>query len=624
MSNEFRFHELKNADRLPSPSGTALAIMKLTQKPDATLQQLAQLVQTDPALSGRLLRVANSAGIGLRRPIVSVLEAIALQGIGTVRQFAISLSLIGNHQQGRCQGFNYPRYWALSLARAVAIHMLSLRERTVLPEEAFSVGLLADIGQLALATAWPDEYSDCLREGKGDDLIELEREQFAIDEDALSLMLMADWGFPRVFLDAVSQSLSPRINDNSRISHFAVQLSLSRKLAEYCLADDAYRRELQPQLAENASACGIADTALPDFLENLDAEWHAWGSLIGVSTDIREPMPEAPAAPETAENTEDEGFGLHILLVDDDPLLLLLLSKQLEQEGHRVSVCKNGEDALVHAFEHKPELVITDWQMKPMDGLSLCRALRGSPLARKLYIMMLTSTESEDGLIEAFEAGIDDYVTKPISPRVFNARLRAAHRIIALQQDLEREQRDIERYMSELAVANRRLELMANTDLLTGLPNRRYSLNRLEQEWASAARSRKPLSLLLLDLDQFKSINDSLGHDAGDKVLQHAAKIMRKEVRANDVVCRLGGEEFLVISADSDTQSAMKTAERIRSAIETHQPELPLIRPLTTSIGVAGTVASRRCWQDLMKAADKALYKAKQSGRNRIQLAPDN
>jgi diguanylate cyclase (GGDEF)-like protein len=125
----------------------------------------------------------------------------------------------------------------------------------------------------------------------------------------------------------------------------------------------------------------------------------------------------------------------------------------------------------------------------------------------------------------------------------------------------------------------------------------------------------------MIDLDHFKSVNDTLGHDGGDKVLVQAAKVMRKEVRASDVVCRLGGEEFLVISTDTDACAAMTTADRIRSAIEQQQPDLPLVNPVTTSVGVASCVPSPAGWQELMKAADKALYRAKQLGRNRVELA---
>lgn len=142
MNINFNFDELKAADRLPSPSGTALAIMKLVQQEDATAQQVAKLVQADPALSGRVLRFANSATFGARRAIVSIQDAIVMMGIHAVRNFALSLSLIGDRLEGPCQGFDYKLYWAESLAIAVALAAIINRERTVAPEEAFTLGIL--------------------------------------------------------------------------------------------------------------------------------------------------------------------------------------------------------------------------------------------------------------------------------------------------------------------------------------------------------------------------------------------------------------------------------------------------------------------------------------------------
>jgi len=237
-------------------------------------------------------------------------------------------------------------------------------------------------------------------------------------------------------------------------------------------------------------------------------------------------------------------------------------------------------------------------------------------------LIMLTANESEDDLVAAFDAGIDDFVTKPVSLRVLLARIRAGQRIVLLQQEVEQEKHDIQRYSAELAVANRRLGMMANTDILTGLPNRRYALTRLEQEWDTAQRYNRPLSVLMLDLDHFKSVNDTLGHDAGDVVLAHAAKIMKAAARASDIACRLGGEEFLVIATNTDGATAVLLAERIRSAIQTNQPNgISLIRPVTISIGVAGSVGSKPGWQELIKLADQALYKVKAGKRNAVQLA---
>jgi two-component system cell cycle response regulator len=616
MNTEFSFHELKAADRLPSPSGLALAIMRLVQREDVTAKKLADLVKADPALTARILSFANSAAFGARRPVASVQDAVLMMGMQSVRNFALSLSIVGTRRGGHCPGFDYGVYWAQALAVAVAVAAVTGRERTVAPEEAFTLGLLSDIGRLALATAWSEAYGECLRVSQGDDLLQLERERFAVDHRELTVILLLDWGLPSLLLEALKLSFEAPSGESSRLIRFAQQLVFARQLARFCVADGQYRAVLLPRLRQEAAIHALENEAFDQFIDGVIEQWQEWGKLIDIETDVRLAFP-------VSQNEQTEALpGLDLLLVDDDPMMLARLSKQLAAAGHRVNVCRDGESALKHVIENQPQLMITDWRMKPMDGLTLCKTLRGSDLGKNLYLIMLTASESEDALVEAFDAGIDDYVTKPVSLRVLLARVRAGQRIIMLQQEVEKEKKDIERYSAELAVVNRRLEMMANTDILTGLPNRRYALSRLEQEWDSAQRYSRPLSVLMLDLDYFKSINDTLGHDAGDIVLAHAAKLLKATARTSDIACRLGGEEFLVIAPNTDASAALLLAERIRSAIQSHQPkDLALPRPMTVSIGVAGSVGGKPGWNELIKLADQALYKIKAGGRNAVLLA---
>jgi diguanylate cyclase (GGDEF)-like protein len=260
--------------------------------------------------------------------------------------------------------------------------------------------------------------------------------------------------------------------------------------------------------------------------------------------------------------------------------------------------------------------------MKPMDGLELSRALRTMEFGKKLYIIMLTASEHEESLVEAFESGIDDYVIKPVSLRVLNARIRAGHRIITLQQQLLLERQELEKSSYELVLSNRRLQQMANTDILTGLSNRRYAMTRIEQEWETARRYNRPLSVLMLDLDFFKSVNDTFGHHVGDQILVHTAAIIRENTRASDIPCRLGGEEFFVIATNTDQASALILAERIRSTIESHQLKgIELRRKVTISIGVAAKTENKSSWESLIQLADNALYEAKNSTRNAVRVA---
>lgn len=616
MITEFNFHELKSTERLPSPSGPALAIMQLVQQEDATVEKLAELIKVDPALSGRILNFANSAAFGARRPIATINDAVMIMGMKPVRNFALSMSLISNHSGGHCPGFNYSTYWAQALAMAVAIAGITARERTVTPEEAFTLGLLSDIGRLALATAWSDIYGECISAAQDADLINLERERFAIDHKQLTLLLLEEWGLPGVFLDALNLSFEAPAKEASRVARFARQLSFARQIARYCVADEQYKTALLPGLQHETTAHGLDGDVFMPFIDEIIDQWHNWGKLIDIKTDTRLVFPTSQTKP------ADTLPGLNILLVDDDPIMLAQLSKQLAGAGHRVEVCSDSHSALKYVLEHKPQLLITNWRMKSMNGLTLCKTLRSSEIGKNLYMIMLTAAETEDELVEAFDAGIDDYVTTPVSLRILLARIRAGHRIVALQQEVAKEKLDIQRFSAELAVANRRLEMMANTDILTGLPNRRYALNRLAQEWDTAQRYNRPLSVLMLDLDHFKSVNDTLGHDAGDVVLAHAAQLMKSAARTSDIACRLGGEEFIVIATNTDGATAMLLAERIRSAIQSHQPKnLALKKPITVSIGVAGSVGNKPGWKELISLADQALYKVKAGSRNAVKLA---
>ena len=615
MTNEFNFHELKASERLPSPSGTALAIVKLVQQDNATLQQVAQLVKIDPALSGRILRFVNSAAFGAQRPIANIQDAVMMRGMQAARNFALSLSLIGNNSSGNCSGFDYAAYWSHSLAMAVAITAITTRERTVPPAESFTLGLLSEIGRLALATAWPEAYGECLAKAQDEQLLTVEGEHFAIDHQGLSLILLEDWGLPQLFLDALNLSLEPETTETTRIARFASQLIFARQIARYCLADDGYKAYLLTDLTIQASRHNLAEAALIDFVGQVIEEWHEWGKLIEVHTDIQQSIPVVSCE-------EAILSGLDLLLIDDDAVMLTRLSNQLTDAGHRVGTCCNSEAALQYVIERQPQMVIINGNMKPGDGLVLCKMLRISDFGKNLYFIMYGATESEDALVEALDAGIDAYLTKPVSLRVLLAHIRAGHRIVVLKQELEKESRDIQHYTAELATANRRLRIMANTDILTSLPNRRYALERLAQEWATAQRCKLPMCVLMLDLDHFKSVNDTFGHGVGDQVLTHIAKLMKEASRANDIVCRLGGEEFLIIAPNTDGSVALLLAERIRISIEKNQYKgLVQHQLITVSIGVAGSVGDKPGWNELMKLADQALYCVKHRSRNRVQLA---
>ncbi len=198
--------QLKISGQLPSPRGVALAVLELSRRENVTLGEVARVVQTDPALSGRLIKLANGA-THISRPVVSVQEAVVRQGMTTVRQLALGFSLLDQYRAGTCQRFDYQSYWAHSLLMGLAMQELGARVRSGAPDELFICGLLAQVGRLALATAYPDEYNTVLAAYQADasqSLIALERAQLETDHSELGIVMMADWGMPRIFTEPLA------------------------------------------------------------------------------------------------------------------------------------------------------------------------------------------------------------------------------------------------------------------------------------------------------------------------------------------------------------------------------------------------------------------------------------
>lgn len=628
-----KFDQLKASGDLPSPKGAALAIIRLTQRDDTSLSDLAHAVKSDPAFVGRLIKAANTVHSGGRRPIASIQDALIVLGIPAVRSMALGFSLLSNFTSGSCRNFDYQYFWSRSLAFAVALQALVKITRAAPPDDAFSVGLLTHIGELALATIFPDDYSRLLAERREPDaksVLELEQRTFVMTHNELTAAMMRDWGLPKVFADPVFHHEAPEEADfleGSRQHAMLWSLTLADHIADICLAVDAERRAMMPQLLRLGSRLSIDADTLNSMCDKVAREWREWGDLLNVQTSPVPPFEELsqPAAP--AQHIPggellvqgQEGNRLRVLVVDDDPSLRALLRAMLSGAGHEVFEAGNGQAGFEMALDVQPQIMIVDWMMPEMDGIQLTRSLRQTRIGRGTYILILTGLEEDDKLVEAFEAGVDDYMVKPLRPRLLAARLRAGQRVIELQQEVVRDREEIRHFAAELAVTNRRLQEAALTDALTGFPNRRYVVERIHQEWAASTRNKRPLASMVIDVDQFKRINDSYGHDVGDVVLKQTAVALKSGLRTQDVISRLGGDEFLVVCPDTDMPSALICAERMRKAVETLKISTGTLELSgSVSIGVAVRDATMTDADDLIKCADRGVYLAKQRGRNRL------
>ena len=257
------------------------------------------------------------------------------------------------------------------------------------------------------------------------------------------------------------------------------------------------------------------------------------------------------------------------------------------------------------------------------DGLAICRALRAAPAGRGATILGISDDQDEERLEQALSAGVDDVLLKPLRKRELAARLRLIGRIAEQSRALFAKTRELSETTARLTDFNQSLARAANTDVLTGLPNRRSILHRLQREWEHSASQQLPCSLFVIDVDQFKQVNDQYGHEVGDLVLESIAAILRSSIREIDIVGRLGGEEFAVICPGANGAAAFVLAERIRSQFENHVFPIGSDKVrVTVSIGIAtAEIAPAHPWSHALRSADLAMYGAKGAGRNGIGAA---
>ncbi|MDX2445930.1 MAG: diguanylate cyclase [Desulfobacterales bacterium] len=302
-----------------------------------------------------------------------------------------------------------------------------------------------------------------------------------------------------------------------------------------------------------------------------------------------------------------------ILLVEDNPISRKMLEKILINEGFKVTSVENGKEALALFREHFFPIVLTDWLMPEMDGSELCKAIRNEKQEGYVYIVLLTAKDSKDDIISGLESGADDYLTKPANHAELLARLKNGLRILDLEKSLKS--------------ANEEIRILSITDPLTGIYNRGYLNERLPQEIKRSLRYKRPLSLILCDIDHFKSVNDKFGHVAGDTILKGFVGCISASIRDQiDWSARYGGEEFLVVLPETDFLGARHLAERLRAVVSEkyHTIGDEEVR-ITASFGVSGfspdMLKKNLLVDDILNHVDKYLYKAKNGGRNRVEGA---
>lgn len=476
---------------LPSLPRVAVELLELWEDESVSIARIARTVSTDPALSARLVRQANSPFYGFRSRVDSIERAVTLMGLNATMSLCLGFSLLRDRRRKGDEDFDHDRYWHRSAAAAVAARVLGRKLSVANPDGLFLAGLLQDLGMLVLVQALPEIYSPLLRRARGDHvaLARFEHDALGADHAGFGRYLLAKWGFPEDIAAAVGSSHNPMLKDNC----FARCVALGGVVAEIFAGPGEATSRSSAQLTRLLQGDGIN---AEEILEATAAELRE----VATSYDID---------------------------------------------------CGSPEDA-------------------------------------------------EETLARAREA------------------------LIELSLDADQRERTIRGEITQLVAEKETLETKASKDALTGLLNRALLDERVMRQFAQATRFDVPLSVLFLDIDHFKKINDAFGHQSGDAVLKALAGLLNEGTRATDIVGRYGGEEFVVILPGTPADGAGLVAERLRAKIaEASIPVKDQMIGITISIGIATQVGSAPYADagDLLEAADQALYAAKNGGRNRAVAA---
>lgn len=692
MSNDHQAHVAESV--LPSPTGVVQRVLQLLGQDAATIPLIGQALGADPVMTGRVIRLANSAIYGGGTPAASLADAIQRVGLNALRQVLITFALVDRYRKGPCRDFDYQAFWAQSLATGLLSSRLAGLKRLPAPGEAFTVGLLARVGELALASLHPEEYGEVHLELDGesaDRIVALETERFGTDRYELAEQLIREWQLPDTMATAVRACGNPVA---AGLLPHAMSMRLARLLQIAVQLGRLYETREAPgnptilAIRSLCEACHLPPDELARELPALGAEWREWA--VALDLVVRGSGPENLDPPQAAEvipfpgvnvlsmpplvegavlsSPPPRGASVHRLnpgpasvprsqafveavrriqrmqsldCLPVNPLqcLRIVLAQPegtgrdalfdlLCSQGHEVLLAETGNLALGMVVRDQPQVVFCDLGLREMDALTFLHCLRNQRAGRELYVLAGAPRDQAGALEAAFGAGADDFLGLPARPGEVLARLRGARRFIDLQERWRADHAEMRRLAADLAAVNARLEGLVDVDELTGMPNRRRANECLLEAVTRAEAVGQPLSVFLLDLDHFRNVNETWGSAVGDEVLRQAARVVQSCARAEDVVARFGGEEFLLIAPGTGAPAAAALAERLRVSVgrlRVSTPGKDVIPTLSIGASVYDPAASRRCRtpEGLLHLADEALFRAKDTGRNRVCVATE-
>lgn len=643
-----RFEELQLTGRLPSPSAIGVRILQLLRDDDYDAAELARIIQTDPALAGRILKMANSVRLGGARPITAVTDAVVRLGLNTVRNLALGFSLLSTHRNGRCHAFDYSRYWSESLARAIAAQALAGELRIVAPNEAYICGLLAGVGRLALATVHPESYSGILSRTGDEAPIELadaEQTAFAIDHGEVTYSMMRDWQIPEMLCSAAADYWrSPRYDQplppELQALHNLVRLAAT--IAAILVEAPTQAAAHWPLVESLARRLGLALDEMPGLCDRIARQWHEWLAMLGFegrppesfqvvreqaaqrldtpsdeasAIDALDPQPGPGVAEPEAENRLPS-----VLVAIPDPTRTSQIAEWLLAARFDVITSPDRDGVLAATLDRAPDILIIDEAMAGGYGPDIARELRISENGRNLHILLLVDPRGADPA-QIVQDGVDEMVARDCCEQVLLARLQLGMKLTALRRDLAVSQARRRHLQARLARLQRQIETATATDPLTRVRSQTYAIERLGQVWSQGPTS--PLSLAMFAVDGMRQTNLTYGRGHGDQLLVEIARVLTGQKRAADLLCRLGGAMFAVLCRADATGVAIM-AERYRGAIDRAVFSVAhAAGKVTLSVGLA----TRAEWMtrpgDLLRCAEQAIQDAIQHGGDRVVSARD-
>jgi diguanylate cyclase (GGDEF)-like protein len=558
--------------------------------------------------------------------VTTLEDAVMRIGFATLRSVALGFSLVSSQHRTICQRFDYDGFWSVSLARAVSAQLLSQRCNLGNASEAYVTGLLAAIGEMALATVHHETYGELLDMREIDPtlaLTTLETDRYGIHHHEMSEAMLRDWGFPDEIAKAVgdyAQTANAGRESDSDSFRTKVQLLRAAELTAGVLTREAEATQSDlAELNDLEQRLGVPETEVPEVFESIKRAWVEWGKVLSIKTTRVRTLEEISSTARVVTSAENVPLKVLVANLPDDSRALVEAS--LREAGFAVLVAPDCNTALEVVLTEYPQVVVVGDRAGGQRADGFLHSVRRAQVGHLLFCIAITDAQDEASIVALLEAGVDDYIISPPNTRILVAKVRGGRRVVELQRQVADDQMKMQKQVAELAILNRKLHHASLTDALTQLPNRRSAMEHLGRSWSAARANAECFAVIMADIDHFKKVNDQFGHHVGDEVLATVGKVLRKSVRTEDQVFRLGGEEFLFICPNTDLKGGLLAAERVRRAVEgTIIQKDSFAKNVTISLGVATYEKSLEKVEDLVNRADEASYRSKTAGRNRVSV----